>query len=233
MINLAIIPARGGSKGIYRKNMRCVAGKPLISWTISSATSAKNIDEVVVSTDDQEIVEVSKKYGAKVHMRSDELAKDNVHAVHVVIECLNEYKNKGVDIGKVVMLLPTSPLRSMCDIDGAIKIFGLEKCDSVISVCCYDKPISSLRVMDNNSNNLIPVANVSDFNIQRQEIKDKLLEVNGSIYVSTPEHLLAHQSFHAGVVRPYIMKKTHSIDVNDLDDLEIVEAILCQRLYIT
>jgi len=228
-INIAIIPARGGSKGIPRKNIKQLAGKPLVAWSIEASKESKYIDKVVVSTEDSEISDVALKYGADVYDRPKDLAGDSVHSVYVVLDYLSYCKKEGIIIDRVSMILPTSPIRTATDIDGAFDIFNKYVCDSVVSVCKYDKPISSLRKKSGFL--LEPVVSVGCFETQRQDIKQQLFEVNGSIYISTPEHLDKTKSFHKGNVCPYIMGKINSIDINKIEDFEIAEAILCQRLY--
>lgn len=225
-INLAIIPARGGSKGIPRKNIKELAGKPLLAWTIEAALDVAAIDKLVVSTDDSEIEEVAKAFGAEVFRRGPEAAQDHVHSVHAALECLRFYMNRGIIVDRVVMLNCTAPLKTAGDIEGAIEQLD-STCDSVIGVSCYDKPVSSLRKMVGDI--MLPVIKVKKFETQRQEIKEKLLEVNGSIYVSTPKHLFAAESFHQGNIKPFIMSKLHSIDINNLEDFELAEALLCQK----
>lgn len=133
---LAIIPARGGSKGIPRKNIKILCGKPLIAYTIEAALSSKRIDKVVVSTEDEEIAEIAKGYGAEVIPRPLELAKDDTSSLPVyqqVIKHLAEVEICYPDI--IAVLQPTSPLRLVQNIDGAIEKFLETACDSVVSIC--------------------------------------------------------------------------------------------------
>jgi CMP-N-acetylneuraminic acid synthetase len=224
-INVCIIPARGGSKGVQRKNIRELAGKPLIAWTIISARKARAIDKVVVSTEDNEIADVAQQYGAEVHWRSEENAKDSVHTIHAVLECLYFYEKRGIIIKNVAMLLATSPLRTNLDIDTALTLLDRGNCDSVISVSKFDKPISSLRWMDDDEI-MEPIVEVDHFEVQRQDIKKPLFIVNGSIFVSSPKHLKEVESFHKGRVKGYVMSKNTSIDINDMADWTMAEALL-------
>lgn len=225
MTNMCIIPARGGSKAIERKNIRELAGKPLVAYSIEAARKARTVDKVVVSTEDAEIAGVAQKYGAEVHWRSQENARDDIHAVHAVLECLNFYEEQGIIITNVAMLLATSPLRTKLDIDAAFALLDKKDCDSVISVSKFDKPISSLRWIDEDGI-MQTIVKVDKFEVQRQDIKKPLFIVNGSIFVSTAEHLKKTSSFHQGKVYAYRMGKNFSIDINDCADWAMAEALI-------
>jgi CMP-N-acetylneuraminic acid synthetase len=136
---IAIIPARGGSKGIPRKNIRLLAGKPLIAYTIEAAFTSK-MDKVIVSTEDEEIAEISKKYGAEVIERPKGLAKDETPTIDVIFHVLEILKAKNYNPDIVVLLQPTSPLRNAEDIYNAIKLFLDSDCESVVSVCEVEHP---------------------------------------------------------------------------------------------
>jgi CMP-N-acetylneuraminic acid synthetase len=226
MNNIAIIPARGGSKGVHRKNIKTIAGKPLVVWSIDTCLEAKEVDAVVVSTDDDEIYNIAKSYGAIPYMRPEHLGYDNVHSVHVVLDYLTYCKKEGIIIDRVAMVLPTTPLKTEEDIDRAFSIFD-DSCDSVIGVKEYDRPISCIRKLV--GNNIVPVVEINNFETQRQDMKDKLYEVNGSIYISTPDNILARKSFHKGKIKPCVMNNINSIDVNNEDDLRVAETMLWDR----
>src|SRR4030066_411377 len=133
---LAIIPARGGSRGIPRKNVRLLCGKPLIAYTIETALSSKLIDRVVVSTEDEEIAGISKEYGAEVIKRPEELARDDSPTIDVVMHVLNWFEEKNEYFDIVVLLEPTSPLRKENDLDSAVRLFiqKIDEADSLISL---------------------------------------------------------------------------------------------------
>ena len=119
---LGIIPARGGSKGLPGKNILDIAGKPLIVWTIERAINSKYLDRVIVSTDDSEIAEISKKYGAEVPFtRPEELAEDTTPMMDVIFHALDFFKSKNMAFDYIALFEPTSPLRKINDIDNAIK----------------------------------------------------------------------------------------------------------------
>lgn len=226
-MRVAVIPARGGSKTIERKNILEFAGKPLLAWSIESALAANSIDKVIVSTEDNEISDVARAYGAEVHNRSPENAQDNVHAIHAVLECLSFYEGKGINISSIAMLLATSPLRRPEHIDEAMHLLAKSGCNSVVSVSEFDKPVSSIRRV-NFSGYMEPIVSIDSFEVQRQDIKEPLYLVNGSIFVSTSGNLKQYRSFHKGLVKPYVMNKHLSVDINDQSDWKMAEAIACQ-----
>ena len=227
-INMVVIPARGGSKGIPGKNFKDFCGKPLVAWTIEQALSAKYIDKLVVSTDDNNIANIARQYNVEVHERSKENSADDVHAVHTIIECLDFYEGLGYIVNNVGMLLPTSPLRSSMDIDTCLSILEGGVCDSVISVSDFEKSATSLRYLDGNGI-MSPIIPVDSFEIQRQDISRALYEVNGSVYMARAKHLKEVVSFHQGVVKSHKMSRSSSIDINTIEDWEMAEAIFTYR----
>ena len=134
---LAIVPARGGSKGLPGKNIKELCGKPLVAWSIEAGLKSKYVDEVMVSTDDEKIAEISKKYGANApFLRPSELASDTATTFDAVKHTIDYYKNElKKEFDYIVLLEPTSPLREVCDIDRAIEILLESKADSIVGIC--------------------------------------------------------------------------------------------------
>ena len=150
---LAIIPARGGSKGIPRKNIKLLAGKPLIAYSIEAAIKSEFVNRVIVSTDDDEIEQISIKYGAEVIIRPKKLAEDDSPTIDGIIHALNILEKTGYLPDIVVLLQPTSPLRTQDDVDNAIIYYlkNKDKYDSLISICEFDhSPYWSLKVDNGN-----------------------------------------------------------------------------------
>lgn len=227
-LNIAVIPARGGSKGIPRKNMKLLAGKPLVQWTIEAAQRTTLLDQIIVSSDDDEILELSLGCGVLQYLRPSHLAGDNIHAIHVVMDCLELFTSRGLEVDTVAMLLPTAPLRTEKDIESAFEILDSGYASSVIGVCKSNKPESNFRYIGDN-NILRPILPVHKYEVQRQDIPDPVYEVNGAMFMATRKHLEVYKSFHEGNPAAYIMNKINSIDINDLDDFEMVEALICRR----
>jgi CMP-N-acetylneuraminic acid synthetase len=223
MTTLAVIPARGGSKAIPRKNIRPLAGKPLIAWTIAAARAARLVDRVLVSTDDEEIAAVARSAGAEVpFLRPAALAGDEVHSVHAVLHALDWLEeHAGAAPDTVVMLLPTSPFRQAGDLDRAVATLRSSGAPSVISVCASG-PFGSLRWMRDGL--LVPLEPGGDHNFQRQDV-EQLYAVNGSIYVAASAALREHRSFHIAGAAGSVMSNLRSIDINTLEDFTIAEAL--------
>lgn len=224
---LAIIPARSGSKGLPGKNIKSLLGKPMIAYTIEAALNSDYISKVIVSTDSEEIYNLSIQFGAdKSFIRPDILATDQSLAVDTYIytidrieELLNETFND------VVILQPTSPLRLTSDIDSAIELYITKKADSVIGFCMEDHPISWNRELNSNGSVLefeskLPLKN-------RQDEKTTYYP-NGAIYVLKKE-LLFKKSYYTDKTYAYIMPRKRSVDIDTLDDFELAEFYLERR----
>lgn len=213
----AIIPARGNSKAVPRKNKRVLGEKPLIAHSIDAAKQSQYVTHVFVSTEDKEIASIAENYGADVpYLRPKSLSEDHVHAVYAVVNML-EYliKNNYCKPDIVVMLLPTSPFRTSIQIDAAIDVYMNAQCDSVVSVVELDKQIPHLRIVRDNF--LQPIVPIENCNVQRQDL-EVLYALNGSIYVSSSQQLIAFNSFHMPNTRAYIMDRESSLDINTMDD---------------
>jgi len=214
---LAIIPARGGSKGIPRKNIKELTGKPLIVYSIEAALKSKYINKIVVSTEDEEIAEISKKYGAEVIKRPRELAKDSSSIIDVlkhVLEKLREKENYNPDI--IVLLQPTSPLRTVKTIDSAILIFRdkFEYYDSLIPLYLIEGKIGIIM-----RERYIPNYILGS---RRQDIEPIYREC-GTIFIFKPD-LIKNGEMFGEKILPFVIKKyKESIDIDTTDDLKIAE----------
>ena len=219
---IAIIPARGGSKGIPRKNIRLLAGKPLIAYSIESALKSKYIDKVIVSTEDEEIAEISKLYGADVIKRPINLAGDDILTIDVIFHVLDSLENKKYNPDVVVLLQPTSPLRNTKDIDEAVKLFLENNCESLVSVCEMKHIYWSFRIQGKYLESLFG----EDYLKKRRQDLDRIYIPNGAIYISTPKILHKYKSFYCKKMIPYIMPIEKSIDIDNEMDLEFAEFLL-------
>ncbi len=222
---LALIPARGGSKGIPHKNIIDLCGKPLIAYSIEAGLKSKYIDYVMVSTDDEEIAAVSREYGAEVpFMRPAELASDTSRTVDAVIHSINTLKETGKVFDTLVLLQPTQPLRTSDDIDGAIeKYFECGEAPLVSVSEVEDHPIL-IRTLDKDQ--LIPLLNVSS-TCRRQDMP-KYYRVNGCIYINNVGEIDSNTSFNDNKVG-YIMEQSHSVDIDELKDLALAEYYLIRK----
>lgn len=224
---IAIIPARGGSKGLPGKNIMMLNGKPLISYTIEAAIKSRNISEVIVSTDDLKIAEISKKYGASVpFIRPDYLSGDDASSIDVylhAIEYLIKERNKSID--KFSVLLPTAPLRNEKHIDEAIMIFEREQAFSLISVCEAEIPPSWYYRVDENRRLFNAGFDQSNALSNRQE-NCKYYVPNGAIYILDYNGLKKTRTYYSNNTIPYIMKREDSIDIDNLIDFKFAEFLI-------
>lgn len=220
---ISIIPARCGSKGISRKNIKLLAGKPLIAYTIEGALKSKYLNRVVVSTDDEEIEKISKKYGAEIVKRPSILAQDDSPTIDAVFHVFESLEIQSEKRTVVVLLQPTSPLRNSQDIDNAIDLFLKDECDSVISVRESEHPPFWAYKIDNQY--LKPILENNYLKMRRQDLPKSYMP-NGAIYISTVETLQEYRSFNSSNISPYIMPSIRSVDIDNELDFIVAESIL-------
>lgn len=221
---LAIIPARGGSKGFPGKNIYPVNGKPLIAYTIDAALNSNHITRTIVSSDDDEILNISKKLGATPIKRPEKLALDtssSEEAIHHVIRTLSD---RGEEFDILVLLQPTSPLRSAEDIDNSIELMLKNNASAVISVTNIGiKPFKSYYLNENGF--LQGVHNNKTPNMRRQDLPDAYL-ANGAIYAVYVDEFLRTSSLMPEATIPYVMDDEKSIDIDTIEDILEVEYII-------
>ena len=223
---LAIIPARGGSKGLPNKNIKILNGKPLIAYAIESAKKSRYIDRIIVSTDDKQIAEISKEYGAEIpFIRPKELATDNAKAIDNYIFTIEELKKRENKIyEEFVVLQPTSPLRKTEDIDNAIELFKKKNADSVISYAEALHPPLWAKTIDKQlkiKNYFSEEANYQN----RQEIPVAFMP-NGAIFVFKYLLLKEKHIYFSDKTYAYIMSQMNSIDIDNLIDFEFAEFLI-------
>ena len=220
---LAIIPARGGSKGLKRKNVLPLADKPLISWTIEASLNSKYITDTYVSSEDSEILDIAKQYKAKIVKRPYFLALDDSSSESVVFHTISSIKSNH---DYIVLLQPTSPLRDNYDIDSAIETLLEKNADALISVYEVDNKLLKSFVEDENSF-LKGVSNNKYPFMPRQKLPKTYMS-NGAIYIIKRELFIKNNSFFANKTIKFLMNKTKSIDIDTLEDFKIVESLLCK-----
>jgi CMP-N,N'-diacetyllegionaminic acid synthase len=225
---LGLIPARGGSKGISRKNLALLAGEPLIAHTIKSALAARTLSRVVVSTDDDEIAATAKRYGAEVpFLRPGELATDTAPALAVMrhaVQWLAEYENWSCDV--VVYLQPTSPLRRAEHIEAAVELLLAENACTVVSVVEVPHNMNPLSIMRLNGKELKPFLPQEDQPLRRQD-KPRLLARNGpSVLALTRQDLMENNELYTGRTLPLVMTPRESVDIDDAWDLDLAQWIM-------
>ena len=228
---IAIIPARGGSKGLPGKNIRPLNGKPLIQYTIEAAIAASCIERVVVTTDDKTIASVAKAAGADVpFIRPDYLSSDTANAVDVYIHAV-EYimKNEKKDLTKFMVLLPTAPLRNYKHIDEASKLFRENNSDTLISVMEAETPPS--WYLTRNINGKIKNAGfgIKEGLVSNRQVNEKFYIPNGAIYILDYNILKEKKTYYTDNTIGYVMSRDVSVDIDTIEDFEYVEYLMSKR----
>ncbi len=220
---LALIPARGGSKGIKNKNIINLVDKPLIAYTIEKALCSKYIDSVVVSTDSNKIKNVSLKYGARVpFMRPKIFATDTAKTIDSVVHAIDTLKSLGENYDFLILLQPTVPLRNTQDIDGALEFFESNKYKSVASVCEVNNYPELIRTM-NESNVLFNILNERS-DKRRQQMKNYFY-VNGAIYINRICEINKDTILNDNMLG-YFMPLERSVDIDTRNDLLVTDTLI-------
>ena len=225
MKNIAIIPARSGSKGLKDKNIKLLNGKPLLAYTIEVALKSKCFDTVMVSTDSKKYAKIAMEYGAEVpFLRSEETSKDSASPWEVVKEVLENYRALGKEFDTFTLLQPTSPLRTAQDIRNAYKELKEKNANAVVSMCELE---CSMHLVNTLPKSLSMKGFISDaqYNKRRQEIRP-YYRFNGAIYISRVKTFMKHMNIYNDKCYAYIMDRSRSYDIDDKNDLKIVEALL-------
>ncbi|MCT7995231.1 cytidylyltransferase domain-containing protein [Laspinema olomoucense] len=223
---LAILPARGGSKGVTRKNLREVGGKPLIAWTIEEAKKSLHIDKLIISSEDDEIIQVAKAWGCEVPFkRPIELAQDETPGIEPVLHALKILPQYDY----VILLQPTSPLRTVDDIDACLEkclAFNANACVSVAAVT--ENPYWMYTISpDSIMHKLIETNN---YFTRRQDLP-KVYKLNGAVYVAESEWLRKNKSFLSNETMAYIMPWERSVDIDSESDLFNLKIFLSDYSY--
>jgi len=219
---IAIIPARGGSKGIKNKNILKIAGKPLIVWSIEHALQSKSVDAVFVTTDDAEILEIAQKAGAKVIKRPKELANDTATSESALLHALDSIEKEYSIVPKnIVFLQATSPVREAYDIDRAFKVYQEQELDSLFSCC----KVEDRFVWEKDENRYKSVSYDHENRRRRQDVTPRFLE-NGSIYIFKYNILRLDNNRLGGKIGVYEMPIWKSFQIDKPEDIEICEYYL-------
>jgi N-acylneuraminate cytidylyltransferase len=219
---LAIIPARGGSKGVPGKNIRLIAGLPLIAWSIHQAKELPGIKHVVVSTDSEQIADVALAHGAEVpFIRPSELAQDTTPTEPVMRHALDWFAAKGVNISTLILLQPTSPMRLPGSLTAALERFKSESADSLLSVC------ENHHFFWRNPNQPEALYDFRD-RPRRQDIKpnDRWYRENGSIYITRSDAFRASNNRLSGKIVMHVMLEEEGWEIDSVADFLVAESLM-------
>lgn len=220
MTTIAIIPARGGSKGVPRKNIRLLAGTPLIAHSIEDAQQSSLVDQVYVSTDDPEIAAISAEYGAKIIHRPAELANDTASSESALIHALQALEDQNINPELLVFLQCTSPIRTGAEIDQAIAKLKKHQADSLVSVS------PSHRFLWEEVNGVAKAINYDyRHRPRRQDMNPQYVE-NGSIYVFKPWVLKETKNRLGGKISLYVMSEMAAVEIDSEDDFQMIEFLM-------
>ncbi|MGN1176930.1 MAG: cytidylyltransferase domain-containing protein [Roseburia sp.] len=224
MKNIAIIPARSGSKGLKNKNIKLLNGKPLLAYTVEAALQSGLFDCVHVSTDSEQYADIAREFGADVpFLREVELASDTSSTWDALRFVIKKYEELGQKFDTVCLLQPTSPLRDATDIKNAYQIFEKKKAESVISVCETEhSPLLCNTLKESGSmKGFIDMKKVG----RRQELST-YYRLNGAIYIQTVDLLMQGGDLYGDKSYAYVMEKEHSVDIDDETDFMFAEVLI-------
>ncbi|MCT7432203.1 acylneuraminate cytidylyltransferase family protein [Aliarcobacter cryaerophilus] len=217
---ISIIPARGGSKGLPGKNIIDLAGKPLIAWTIEASLKSKYITKTIVSSDNNNIIEISKKFGAETIKRPDELALDTTHSEPVIEHALKNIENIE-QYDYLILLQPTSPLRDEKDIDGAIEFLIEKKASALISTKLIDNRI--LKTFKNDGNGYLEGIANNNYPFMRRQDLPNVYMPNGAIYIVSLKEFLKTKKLFTDKTISFEMSEEKSFDIDTLEDLKKIK----------
>ncbi|OGT98240.1 MAG: hypothetical protein A2X80_06720 [Geobacteraceae bacterium GWB2_52_12] len=228
---LTLITARGGSKGVPRKNICPLAGKPLIAWTIEAARQSTLNSRIIVSTDDPEIADVSKEFGAEApFLRPAEFATDSATSESVIehtLSWLAQHDDFSPDL--ILLLQPTSPFRTSDDIDNAYKILQQENADALVSVTTNTRPVQWLRLI--NEEGFLADLGIGS-RIDRRQDAELLYELNGGIYLIHTDVFLKERTLYPERTIPYVMPPERSLDIDNELDFLIADLVMRHNLHL-
>lgn len=227
---LAIIPARGGSKGLPGKNIKELNGKPLIAYAIEAALNSKYIDKVIVTTDSDEIADVAKKYGADVPFkRPDELSSDTASAIDVYLHAIEfVMKEQRRQLEKFMVLLPTAPMRTSKHIDDAVEFFNGKNATTLISVKEAETPIT--WYMNKDSYDRIENAGFGVGNaVTNRQVNSKYYVPNGAIYILDYDLLKSRRTYYCDNTVGFVMTAEDSVDIDTITEFKFAEMLIRER----
>jgi CMP-N,N'-diacetyllegionaminic acid synthase len=222
---LTVVPARGGSKGLPGKNIKMLLDKPLLAWSIQQGLASKYVDEVIVSTDSEEIAAIAKQYGASVpFLRPAALARDETSTADVLVHLITTLESQGEVYDYILLLEPTSPLRETSDIDAAFeKLLSNNDATSIVGISSVESqhPLFCVSLTEDGF-----LRSANDFKVLRRQEITPLFFYEGSLYISEIEVYKQQKNFYHNNTLGLVMPKWKSFEIDDKVDFLIVETIL-------
>ena len=230
MTILAVIPARGGSKGVPRKNIRLLGGKPLLQYTAEAALAAKRLTKIILTTDDEEIAEAGRRCGLAVpFLRPPELARDDTPTLPVVQHAVRWLEERGERFDAVCLLQPTNPLRSARVIDACIELLESSGADAVVSVLPVPDKFNPHWVYFRGDDGALRLSTGETTPIPRRQLLPPAFHREGSVYVTRRDTLMERDSLFGQKVVGFAMKPEESVNIDTPEDWERAERMLAAR----
>jgi CMP-N,N'-diacetyllegionaminic acid synthase len=224
---LGLIPARGGSKGVPRKNIKLLGGKPLLQYTAEAALAANGLSQVILSTDDEEIAEIGRQCGLDVpFMRPPELAEDETPTLPVVQHAVRWMETRGHHFDAVCLLQPTNPFRQAYDVDGCIDLFERSGADSVVSMLPVPLEYNPHWVYFRDQEGWCSLSTGEQTPIPRRQSLPPAFHREGSVYVTRRDVLIEQNSLYGQRVQGYLLESLSRINIDTLHDWTAAEAVL-------
>jgi len=227
---LAIIPARGGSKGVPKKNIKLLGGKPLIAYTSEIALQSQYLSTVILSSEDETIIDIAKKLGIQVpFVRPFEFSLDNTPSIDVVVHALKWYANQNIFFDAICLLQPTSPFRTVNFLDNAIKKFIESGSDSLVSVQKVPHEFNPHWTFEVNQNNHLRIATGENEIIKRRQDLPTTFFRDGSIYITKTEVILNQNSLYGNSIGFIEADSEWYVNIDTISDWEKAEKIILQK----
>lgn len=226
---LGLIPARGGSKGVPRKNIRQLAGKPLLAYTAEAALASSRLARVILSTDDEEIAEVGRSCGLEVpFLRPAELAEDTTPTLPVVQHAVQFLEARGERFDAICLLQPTNPLRQTSDIDGCIELLESAEADTVFTMLAVPAEHNPHWVYFRNNDGSLRLSTGEATPIPRRQSLPPAFHREGSVYVARRDVVMIENSLYGARVIGFEIERSRSVNIDNLEDWAKAESLLSQ-----
>lgn len=226
---LGVIPARGGSKGVPRKNIRLLCGKPLLQYTAESALTARHLSRVILSSDDEEVARVGEQCGLQVpFLRPAHLAQDDTPMLPVIQHALNWFEARGEGFTAVCLLQPTNPLRRAEDIDGCIEMLQRENADAVMTILPVPDKYNPHWVYFRQENGSLRLSTGESEPIPRRQCLPAAYHRDGSVYVARTDVVTSGKSLYGSRVLGYLLNSDRSVNIDNFVDWRRAETLIAQ-----